>query len=599
MNRIILSLLALIAVGCSGGNDGLWLNCGVPAPQGEPYYEYRILDHWDNLDNSVERGYAGESIWNWTGELPRERIEQYGRLNQSIGINGCVLNNVNANPKILTEEYLTRVSKIAGILREYGIKSYLSINFASPLALGDCPSADPLDQDVIAWWNAKVERIYELIPDFGGFLVKASSEGQPGPQDFGRSHADGANMLAAALAPHGGIVMWRSFVYSASSPDRANQAVEEFKPLDGEFLSNVIIQIKNGPVDFQPREPVSPLFFNMEKTAVMPELQVTQEYLGQAWHLTYLGTMWEEFFATLFDGSLEVTAGRDSGIRPYENGDRLAIAGVANTGQDESWCGHIFSQANWYAFGRLAWNPTLSAEQIAEEWLRGTFRKPWWCSQKRFTQKFIAPVKNMMMRSREACVDYEMPLGFHHLFNGSHYGPGPWQKAPRPDWMPAYYHKAAADGIGFDRTMATGSGNTAQYPDPLRSKYENIESCPENLLLWFHHVPWDYRMKNGNMVWDEICRHYDNGISETQDFLKIWSSVKPFVDKERWSAVQERLLIQEADARWWRDACVQYFGTFSGMSVPEDVRQPEIPLDSLMRRLGNPPTNTVVENSSF
>lgn len=585
MSKRFLLLIALIAVGCSGGNDDLWLNCGVPGPQGEPYYEYRILDHWDNLDNTVERGYAGESIWNWTGELPKERIRQYGRLNKSIGINGVVLNNVNANPEILTEKYLYRVSNIADILREYGIQVFLSINFASPMALGEVETADPLDIRVCDWWKAKVERIYQLIPDFGGFLVKASSEGQPGPQDFGRTHAEGANMLARLMVAHGGIVMWRSFVYSASSPDRANQAVEEFKPLDGKFRDNVIVQIKNGPVDFQPREPVNPLFFNMDKTPVMPELQVTQEYLGQGWHLTYLGTMWEEFFASMFS-----TGGVNS---------HMAIAGVANTGQDENWCGHIFSQANWYAYGRLAWDPTLDPAQIAEEWLRGTFRKPWWCSQKQFTSKFINPVKDMMMRSREACVNYEMPLGFHHLFNGSHYGPGPWQKAPRPDWMPAYYHKAAADGIGFDRTEATGSGNTAQYPEPLRSKYENIETCPENLLLWFHHVPWDYTMSSGRSIWDEICLHYDKGISEVEDFLQIWAGAKPFVDKERWNAVQERLLIQEADARWWRDACVQYFGTFSGMPVPEDVRQPEIPLDSLMRRRGDPPMNTVVENSSF
>lgn len=599
MNRRLLILVALIAAGCSGGNDDLWLNCGVPSPKGEPYFEYRILDHWDNLDNTVERGYAGESIWNWTGELPRERINQYGRLNRSIGINGVVLNNVNADPEILTEKYLYRVSNIADILRKYGIQVFLSVNFASPMALGDLDTADPLDIRVCDWWKAKVDRIYQLIPDFGGFLVKASSEGQPGPQDFGRTHAEGANMIARLMATRGGIVMWRAFVYSPNSPDRANQAVEEFKPLDGKFRENVIVQIKNGPVDFQPREPISPLFFNMKQTDMMPELQITQEYLGQSWHLTYLGTMWEEFFSNMFNGSIGVTSGSENGLEPSKANTHRAIAGVANTGQDDSWCGHIFSQANWYAFGRLAWDPTLDSSQIAEEWLRGTFRKPWWCSNKRFTEKFIRPVKDMMMRSREACVDYEMPLGFHHLFNGSHYGPGPWQQAPRPDWMPAYYHKAAADGIGFDRTEATGSGNTAQYPEPLRSKYENIGTCPENLLLWFHHVPWDYRMSSGRSVWDEICLHYDRGISEVQDFLQIWKNARPFVDRERWNAVQERLTIQEADARWWRDACVQYFGTFSGMPVPDDVRQPEIPLDSLMRRRGDPPTGTTAGNSSF
>lgn len=434
---------------------------------------------------------AGGSIWNWTGTLPEERIRTYGRLNRSIGINGSVLNNVNANPQILAEKYLQRVAQIADILREYGIRTYLSINFASPMALGECATADPLTPEVQAWWQAKVGRIYELIPDFGGFLVKASSEGQPGPQDFGRSHADGANMLADALAPHGGIVMWRSFVYSATSPDRAGQAVEEFKPLDGQFRDNVIVQIKNGPVDFQPREPVSPLFFNMKETAMMPELQVTQEYLGQAWHLTYLGTMWEEFFEGL--GSFRFPA----------------IAGVANTGDDSSWCSHIFSQANWYAFGRLAWNPDLSASQIADEWIRGTFRKPWWATERRFTEEFVEPVKDMMMRSR----------------------------------------------------------------------YENLETCPEELLLWFHHIPWDYRLGSGRTIWDEICLHYDKGISEVEDFIRIWSGVRRYVDKERWEAVMERLLVQEKDARWWGDACVQYFGKFSGMQVPADVRVAELPLD--------------------
>ena len=571
MNWRLLIIAALVAVGCSGGNEELWLNCGIPSPEGEPYFKYRILDHWDNLDDTVERGYAGESIWNWTGELPSERIHQYGRLNQSIGINGVVLNNVNANPAILTEESLYRVSNIASILRQYGIRTYLSINFASPMALGECETADPLDPSVTKWWRDKIDRIYYLIPDFGGFVVKASSEGQPGPQDFGRTHADGANMLGRILGRHGGIVMWRAFVYSPTSPDRANQAVEEFMPLDGEFRNNVIIQIKNGPVDFQPREPISPLFFNMHETEVMPELQITQEYLGQSMHLAYLGTMWEEFFATMFGVAQEIPC-------------RTAIAGVANTGQDSSWCGHIFSQANWYAFGRLAWDPSLDSAQIAEEWLRGTFRKPWWCSRKRFDRKFIAPVKDMMMRSREACVDYEMPVGLHHLFDSSHYGPGPWETSSRPDWMPAYYHKAAQDGIGFDRTAATGSANTAQYPEPLRSRYEDLATCPENLLLWFHHVPWDYRMSSGRSVWDEICLHYDRGISEVEDFRKIWEKAKPYVDEARWRAVSERLVVQEADARCWRDACVQYFATFSGMPVPDDVRRPEIPLDELMKQ---------------
>ena len=585
MNRIKLLLLTIIAVGCSRGNDALWLAAGPMEPSGEPYYEYRILDHWDNLDDTVERGYAGPSIWAWTGELPVERIHTYGRLNQSIGINGSVLNNVNANPRILTPEYLKRVADIADILREYGIRTYLSINFATPQALGELPSADPLNPDVCAWWKAKVDEIYELIPDFGGFLVKASSEGQPGPQNFGRTHVDGANMLADALEPHGGIVMWRAFVYAADSPDRANQAVQEFEPLDGRFRSNVIIQIKNGPVDFQAREPVNPLFFNLTETSNMPELQVTQEYLGQSFHLVFLAPMWEEFFSGMLLGN---------------RSDIRAIAGVANTGQMEDWCGHIFSQANWYAFGRLAWDPTLSSAQIADEWLHGTFRKPWWCSRARFESGFIEPVKEMMLRSREDCVNYTMPLGLHHIFNGSHYGPGPWQRAPRPDWEPRYYHKADSAGIGFDRTVETGSGNTAQYPDPYSTRYDVAETCPENLLLWFHHLPWDYSMSSGRTLWDEICLHYDCGIKAVQGYIVTWDAVKPFVSKTVWKKVQQRLVIQEADARWWRDACVQYFQTFSGMPVPADVAAPEIPLDSLYRRPGNPPVFIEgVEDSSF
>lgn len=585
MNRIKLLLLTIIAVGCSRGNDALWLAAGPMEPSGEPYYEYRILDHWDNLDDTVERGYAGPSIWAWTGELPVERIHTYGRLNQSIGINGSVLNNVNANPRILTPEYLKRVADIADILREYGIRTYLSINFATPQALGELPSADPLNPDVCAWWKAKVDEIYELIPDFGGFLVKASSEGQPGPQNFGRTHVDGANMLADALEPHGGIVMWRAFVYAADSPDRANQAVQEFEPLDGRFCSNVIIQIKNGPVDFQAREPVNPLFFNLTETSNMPELQVTQEYLGQSFHLVFLAPMWEEFFSGMLLGN---------------RSDIRAIAGVANTGQMEDWCGHIFSQANWYAFGRLAWDPTLSSAQIADEWLHGTFRKPWWCSRARFESGFIEPVKEMMLRSREDCVNYTMPLGLHHIFNGSHYGPGPWQRAPRPDWEPRYYHKADSAGIGFDRTVETGSGNTAQYPDPYSTRYDVAETCPENLLLWFHHLPWDYSMSSGRTLWDEICLHYDSGIKAVQGYIVTWNAVKPFVSKTVWKKVQQRLVIQEADARWWRDACVQYFQTFSGMPVPSDVAAPEIPLDSLYRRPGNPPVFIEgVEDSSF
>ena len=569
-------MAAILAAGCANKpKDVLWLANGPVEPQGEPYYEYRILDHWDNLDDSVERGYAGKSIWEWTApEIPAERIHTYGRLNKSLGINGSVLDNVNANPKILDSEHIRRVAQIADILREYGIRTYLAINFATPMALGELPTADPLDPAVVQWWKAKADEIYTLIPDFGGFLVKASSEGQPGPQDFGRTHVDGANMLADAVGPHGGMVMWRAFVYAATSPDRANQAVEEFQHLDGQFRDNVIIQIKNGPVDFQAREPFSPLFGRMDKTVTMPELQVTQEYLGQSVHLVFLAPMWEEFFDE---------------VRSYARLDRKAIAGVANTGQEDTWCGHVFSQANWYAFGRLAWDPTLTSEQIADEWIHLSFIKPWWCSKKRWEKEFVTPVKEMMLSSREACVNYTMPLGFHHIFNGSHYGPGPWQGSVRPDWSPLYYHKAGPDGVGFDRTVATGSGNTAQYHEPFASMVDNLSTCPDKYLLWFHHLPWDYRMRSGRTLWDEICLHYQSGIDTVRGYLDTWAAVKKFVDEDTWNKVQERLVIQEADARWWRDACVQYFQTFSGMPVPSDVAAPEIPLDSLKRRRGNPP----------
>lgn len=576
MNKSIISLfIALATVGCSGGssvNGPLWLAAGEPELKGEPYYEYRILNHWDNLDDSVERGYAGKSMWQWTSDtIPETRIREYGRLNQSIGINGAVLNNVNASPRMLTAEVIDRVAAIADILRDYGMKTYLSINFATPQALGELPTADPLDEDVIRWWNEKVDYIYSLIPDFGGFLVKACSEGQPGPQDFGRTHVDGANMLADAVGKHGGIVMWRAFVYAADSPDRANQAYEEFVPLDGEFRDNVIIQIKNGPVDFQPREPASPLFFNLRKTLEMPEFQITQEYLGQSKQLCYLGTMWEEFLDTLANNGAP---------------EMKAIAGVANTGQDANWCGHIFAQANWYAFGRLAWDPTLSAEQIADEWLHLTFKRPKGCSKKEFESEFIAPVKALMMESREDMVDYMMPLGLHHIFaSNAHYGPEPWYAPPflRSDWTPPYYHKADSAGIGFDRTLE-GSGNVAQYPEPLASQYNSLETCPENLLLWFHHLPWDYEMKSGRTLWDELCLHYDRGLKKAAEYRNIWNSVRKYVDQDKWQEVADKLEIQYQDAMLWRDACVQYFQTFSRMPIPADVDRPVIPLDSIKRR---------------
>lgn len=531
--------------------------------EGTPAYAYRILDHWDNLDDTVERGYAGPSIWGWTQEtLPAARIARYGQLNQKLGINGIVLNNVNAAPAILDEWHLQRMAAIADILRPHGIRIYLSVNFASPAILGGLPTADPLDPCVMAWWAEKVDEIYALVPDFGGFLVKASSEGQPGPQDYGRSHAEGANMLADALAPHGGILMWRAFVYAPDSPDRARQAYDEFVPLDGQFRPNVSIQIKNGPVDFQPREPFSPLFGGLLQTAVSPEFQITMEYLGQASSLVFLAPLWEECLRsdTYRDGPGSTVAALTA-ASPVS-----AIAGVANVGQSPDWCGNLFNQANWYAFGRLAWDPSLSSEQIAEEWLRITFPKPWLISGKRFTRAFIEPMKQVMLTSREACVDYMMPLGLHHLFAWEHhFGPDPGCSIPgaRADWLPSYYHQAGPDGIGFDRTRETGSGAVDQYNPPLSSCYNSLEDCPEELLLWFHHVPWDYRMKSGLTLWEALQRHYDQGVAQVHHYREIWSGMWPYVSPRRYARVRALLEKNEQDAAHWRDVCVEYFRTFA------------------------------------
>ena len=545
--------------------------------QEKPFYDLRLLNHWDNLDDTVERGYAGLSMWEWTApDVPEERIRHYGELCASVGINGSVLNNVNSNPLVLDAEHIARVAKIADILREYGIKTYLSIKWTSPIALDGLKSGDPLDPKVRAWWKDKAAEIYAAIPDFGGFLVKANSEGQAGPQDYGRTHADGANMLAEALKPYGGIVMWRAFVYAPTSPDRANQAVEEFLPLDGQFAENVIIQIKNGPVDFQPREPFSPLFGKLHNTKMMMEFQITQEYLGFSNHLAYHGTTWEE--------CLDADTYRDG---PGSTVAKMvtAIAGVANTGQDANFCGYVFAQANWYAFGRLAWNPELSAEEIADEWVRQTFLKPEGLSDKKFDKKFVEPVKGILMASREAVVDYEMPLGLHHLFGGTHYGPIPWDRMPpRPDWQPPYYHQADSAGIGFDRTD-TGSGNVDQYNEPLRSTFANLETCPENLLLWFHHLPWDYKLSSGRTLWDEICLHYDTGISQVEAFRSTWEELKPYVSASLFEEVQTKLLIQRNDAEWWRDACVGYFQKVSGLPLPAEVRPLRVPVDTLMKSL--------------
>ena len=544
----------------------------------EPAYERRILNHWDNLDNTVERGYAGWSIWHWGEPVPTDLILDYARLNASIGINGSVLNNVNATPEILRHETLERVAQIADIMRPYGIKVYLSVNFSSPAALGGLENSDPLVPEVRQWWKEKASEIYGLIPDFGGFLVKANSEGLPGPQDYGRTHADGANMLAEALEPYGGIVMWRAFVYSPKSPDRANQACEEFTPLDGQFKDNVLVQIKNGPVDFQPREPFSPLFGRMPQTQLMAEFQITQEYLGFSNHLVYLHPLFKECLDsdTFCNGEGSTVAAVTTGQVQPEVYKTTAIAGVANIGRDSNWCGHEFAQSSWYAFGRMAWDPTLTSEEIAREWLVQTFTdKP----------QFIDPVLDMMLTSRETAVSYMMPLGFHHIFAWDHhYGPEPWCEieGARADWLPKYYHKADTEGVGFDRTAA-GSGNVLQYHEPLASIYNNLETCPENLLLWFHHVPWTHRMSSGRTLWEEICLHYDNGIKKVDEYRDIWTAAKPYVDRTRWEAVNAKLAIQAHDARWWRDACIQYFGEFSGQPIPAYIEQPQTPLPDLKK----------------
>ena len=521
----------------------------------KPFYDLRILNHWDNPNGTVERGFAGHSIF--VNPNP-ERLQMYARANASVGINGTVLNNVNAKPEALSTASLEQTKAIADLLRPYGIRVYLSINFASPIKVGGLTTADPLDKKVVAWWKEKVNEIYKLIPDFGGFLVKANSEGEPGPQDFGRTHADGANMLAGVLKPHKGIVMWRAFVYAPQSPDRANQAYLEFMPLDGQFADNVIIQIKNGPIDFQPREPYSPLFTAMQKTQMMVEFQLTQEYLGAANHLVYLAPMWQEFFSFVKPGSLR------------------AMAGVANIGDDTNWCGHHFAQANWYAFGRAAWNPALTPKEIADEWLTQTFTD---------NSAFVATLSQLMLDSREACVDYMMPLGIHHIFAGTHhYGPEPWYapKGLRADWTPPYYHKADAVGMGFDRTT-TGSANVKQYPEALCQLYNDINTCPENLLTWFHHVPWDFKMKSGRTFWDELCHKYDNGVHEARHFLAVWDAMQPYVDAQRFSEVQRKLRIQARDAEWWRDACLLYFQTFSQRPIPQDVEHPVHNLDEMMQ----------------
>lgn len=529
----------------------------------KPQVGLRILNHWDNLDGSIERGYAGKSIFKWEeiklgkngkgGSISKslhDRLITYARANASLGINGSVLNNVNASPKMMTAEYINKVKVIANILRPYGIRVYLSINFASPMALGYTKTADPLDKKVQQWWQKKAKEIYATIPDFGGFLVKANSEGQPGPGDYHRTHADGANMLADAVKPYGGIIMWRSFVYGANhkGEDRVKQAVSEFKGMDGKFRDNVILQSKNGPLDFQPREPYAPIFDNIKQTPQIAELQITQEYLGQSKHLTYLAPMWKEFFG-------------------FVNPDRLVgISGVANIGDDANWCGHPFSQANWYAFGRLAWNPSLTAEEIAHEWLVQTYENQ--------DERFTKPVEMMMMTSREACVNYMMPLGLHHIFKfDHHYGPEPdgFIASYPLEWCPVYYHKADAQGIGFDRS-SKGTDAVGQYPEPYRSLYDNIETCPEEYLLWFHHVPWTYKMKSGSTLWQELCMKYNMGVAMVEVYRDFWhTSAKQYMKghEQEWQHTDSLLNVQLENAKEWRNTCLKYFQTFSKMKIYE------------------------------
>lgn len=529
----------------------------------KPQVGLRILNHWDNLDGSIERGYAGKSIFKWEeiklgkngkgGSISKslhDRLITYARANASLGINGSVLNNVNASPKMMTAEYINKVKIIANILRPYGIRVYLSINFASPMALGYTKTADPLDKKVQQWWKKKAKEIYATIPDFGGFLVKANSEGQPGPGDYHRTHADGANMLADAVKPYGGIIMWRSFVYGANhkGEDRVKQAVSEFKGMDGKFRDNVILQSKNGPLDFQPREPYAPIFDNIKQTPQIAELQITQEYLGQSKHLTYLAPMWKEFFG-------------------FVNPDRLVgISGVANIGDDANWCGHPFSQANWYAFGRLAWNPSLTAEEIAHEWLVQTYENQ--------DEKFTKPVEMMMMTSREACVNYMMPLGLHHIFKfDHHYGPEPdgFIASYPLEWCPVYYHKADAQGVGFDRS-SKGTDAVGQYPEPYRSLYDNIETCPEEYLLWFHHVPWTYKMKSGSTLWKELCMKYNMGVAMVEVYRDFWhTSAKQYMKghEQEWQHTDSLLNVQLENAKEWRNTCLKYFQTFSKMKIYE------------------------------
>lgn len=535
----------------------------------KPRVLLRMLNHWDNLDGSVERGYAGRSLWNWSA-LPGTidpRLRDYARANASIGINGSLLNNVNASAQILTADYLAKVAAIASVFRPYGVRVFLSARFSAPMELGDLKTADPFDPEVAQWWKQKADEIYRVIPDFGGFVVKANSEGQPGPRTYNRSHVDGANMLAASLAPHQGIVIWRAFVYDMRPGyDRAGAAYENLQPFDGKFAANVLLQVKNGPIDFQPREPFHPLFGGMPKTQLMPEFQITQEYLGFSNHLVFLASMWREVLdADTYARGAGSTVARVVDGSLY--GQHLTgIAGVANTGTDRTWTGHHFLQANWYAFGRLAWNPDLSSRKIADEWIDMTLTHE---------PKAIATIERIMLGSHAALVDYMTPLGLHHImWGGHHYGPAPWWDTfERADWNPVYYHRADERGLGFDRT-STGSNTVSQYHRAVRKRFENLATCPEEVLLWFHHVPWDHRMKSGRTLWNELALRYQRGVDWVRSTRKDWDSLAGVIDPARHAEVAGKLAIQERDAIWWRDACLTYFQTFSKRQLPARVEKP-------------------------
>jgi len=541
--------------------------------ESSPKLKVRLLNHWDNLNRTVERGYAGLSLWDWE-KLPDNispRYTDYARANASIGINGTVLTNVNANALVLTEKYLVKVAALADVFRRYGIRVYLTARFSAPVEIGRLKTADPLDPDVIDWWRKKADEIYSFIPDFGGFLVKANSEGQPGPQNYGRSHADGANMLADALSRHGGIVMWRAFVYDNNVPeDRAKQAYNEFTPLDNKFRDNVLVQAKNGPIDFQPREPFHPLFGAMPNTPLIMEFQVTQEYLGFATHLVFLAKLYEECLKsdTYAKGKGSPVAKVIDGT--LENKSLTGMTGVSNIGTDRNWTGHPFAQANWYALGRLAWDPYLGSGEIADEWIRMTFSND---------KEFVTRVNKMMLASREITVNYMTPLGLHHIMGrGHHYGPGPWVDRGRADWTSVYYHRADSNGIGFDRS-SEGSDAVSQYFPAVRDRFDNLETCPENLLLWFHHVFWDHKLKSGRTLWDELCYKYNEGVDSVRWLIAEWNKAEGIIDDERYEQVKSLLKIQEKEAKIWRDACLLYFQTFSKRPVPDPVEKPEHTLE--------------------